>query len=109
MAEGVRHRAERHRAGRRAQVEGAVVERLGATELPGLRQVDGEGVERRVDEALRGAEEEPRRGERQRGADRGEQRDREGEEPGAGRTTVRRPSESPSPPALTRVRTAAAV
>ncbi len=62
MPEGMRHQAERHRAGRRAQVEGAVVERLGTAELPGLRQVDGEGVERRVDEALRGAEEEPRRG-----------------------------------------------
>src|SRR3989449_559837 len=97
MPEGMRHQAERHRAGRRTQVEGAVVERLGAPELPGLRQVDGEGVERRVDEALRGAEEEPRRGERRRGADGGEQRDREGEEPERGQDD-RPPSERVAEP-----------
>src|SRR5207248_1519249 len=66
-------------------------------ELRGLRQLDGVCVERRVDEALRGAEEEPRRGERRRGADGGEQRDREGEEPERGQDD-RPPSERVAEP-----------
>ena len=109
MPEGMRHQAERHRAGRRAQVEGAVVERLGAAELPGLRQVDGEGVERRVDETLRGAEEEAAVASADAERTVASSAIERARSPSAGRTTVRRPSESPSPPALTRVRTAAAV
>src|SRR5438552_19198184 len=109
MAEGGRHRAERHRAGRRAQVEGAVVERLGAAELPGLRQVDGEGVERRVDEPCAVPKRSPAVASASAERTVASNAIERARSPSAGRTTVRRPSESPSPPALTRVSTAAAV